>query len=705
MTLEAKKWLEDRLNICAIGHSCQPCTVTFLPKRTLHFKQSPTGVMNVQLIENTAQRGCYVALSHCWGSSQHCVLTSEKLAAYQISVPWERLPKTFQDAIIFSANLDVYHIWIDALCIIQDQPSDWEVESAKMADIYQNSYITLAATASKDGMGGLYPDTHTAATAECELYTNGPTGIRVRKKVRHWTWPPTKASSELYPLLSRAWAFQERILSSRTLHFCKKELVWECKEAILCECGSLPELPDMQKRFFVARSEDTVQDYEDLLASHLEPATHIDNDFSIESQKDSKRPKESEFERKQQIDTFRTAVRQKMRLEKRLRTSDQPPPVTISHFENSLMVDMGCAPYNQKQENDIRIGAANPRYNTSKENWHRIVEQYSAMQLTQQTDRLPALSGLAARTSILLGDYFAGLWSRSIVSDLMWRVDILDDTTNSDGNGEYIGPSWSWTSISGPVRYWTDAENIIPSDDYLGQDLNSCSRATREAMEWMKCRGLLRTWPVSELLTRAGTTLFSVDVQHTGTNPYGRLLSGSLTIDGFLTTAFLHYTVTAGNQQTSDPLKYELLVHGGIQAQIERPFFADYILMEKGPRNIPNKTELYLILVHPSVCLVLAPVHFDVADSLEPFYAGGSEGEMRLNERSSKRTPTTEQRVEKKAYARHRTSGHQDSSSIRDRQQHTHFRRVGIVKMPWMYISQYGVDWMGNCERRKIIIL
>jgi hypothetical protein len=93
-----------------------------------------------------------------------------------------------------------------------------------MADIYQNSYITLAATASKDDMGGLYPDTHTAVTAEYELYTNGLTGIRVRKKVRHWTWPPTKASSELYPLLSRGWAFQERILSPRTLHFCKKRI-------------------------------------------------------------------------------------------------------------------------------------------------------------------------------------------------------------------------------------------------------------------------------------------------------------------------------------------------------------------------------------------------------------------------------------------------------------------------------------------------
>jgi hypothetical protein len=463
----------------------------------------------------------------------------------------------------------------------------------------------------------------------------------------------------------------------------------------------------MQKRFFVARSEDTVQDYEDFLASHSELATHVDNDFSIESQKDSKWPEESEFERKQRMDTFRAAVRQKMRLEKRLRTSDQPPPVTISHFENSLMVDMGCAPYSQKQENDIRIRAAKPRYNTTKENWHRIVEQCSALQLTLQTDRLPALSGLAARTSILLGDYFAGLWSRSIVSDLMWRVDILDDTTNSDGNGEYIGPSWSWTSISGPVRYWTDAENIIPLDDYLGQDLNSCSRVTREAMEWMKCRGLLRTWPVSELLTRAATTLFSVDVQHIGTNPYGRLHSGSLIIDGFLTTAYLDYALTAGNQQRSDSLKYELRVNGRMEVlhRIALPFFADYILMEKGPRHIPDDTELYLILVHPSVCLVLTPVHFDVTDSLDPFYAGAFEGEMRLSERSSKRTPTTEQRVEKKAYARHRTSGHQDSSSIRDRQQHTHFRRVGIMKMPWTYISQYGADWMGNHERRKIIIL
>jgi len=238
--------------------------------------------MNVQLMENNAQQGRYVALSHCWGSSQHCVLTFDKLAEYQISIPWERFPKTFQDAIMFSANLDVHHIWIDALCIIQGQPSDWEVESAKMADIYQNSYITLATTASSDDMGGLYPDTHTAADAEYELYTNGPTRIAVRKKVQHWTWPPKKASSKLYPLLSRGWAFQERILSPRTLHFGKEELVWECRRTVLWKCESLLQLPDMEKIFFVARSEDTVQDDEELFASRMKLTTKINIDNSTE---------------------------------------------------------------------------------------------------------------------------------------------------------------------------------------------------------------------------------------------------------------------------------------------------------------------------------------------------------------------------------------------------------------------------------------
>jgi hypothetical protein len=56
------------------------------------------------------------------------------------------LPQTIQDAITVSKKLRIKHIWVDALCLIQDSTEDWEKESARMASVYQNAFVTIAAT-------------------------------------------------------------------------------------------------------------------------------------------------------------------------------------------------------------------------------------------------------------------------------------------------------------------------------------------------------------------------------------------------------------------------------------------------------------------------------------------------------------------------------------------------------------------------------
>lgn len=576
-------WLKTRLEICGTKHSlCQTRAMTKLPKRTITFQKSQKGEIDVKLVENNSQQGRYIALSHCWGSSQHCVLKSETLPEYKRSISWNKLPKTFQNSIMFSTELNVYHIWIDALCIIQDDPTDWEIESAKMADIYQNSYLTLAATASSNDMGGFYAEANVTAVAEYEL--TAPQSlihsqyIMVRKKLQHWTWPPSKLSKNLFPLLSRGWAFQERILSPRVLHFCMDELLWECKEESVCECGSLPELPETKKQVYVPRIESVSQS------------------------------KERYFRRK----TWRRAF-------ERIK-------VTVLHRARDFTKG-------QEAPRIDRMGKAPDRLD-AVENWHRIVEQYSSMKLTTQTDRLPALSGLAVRSSPVLGIYLAGLWNNSLVSDLMWRVNRLD--VGIERATEYIGPSWSWASVTGPVSYWTEAENKVMQYD---DDLIQCSS-------------------------------FSGKVRVSGANPYGGIRSGTLYIEGFLQPARLQwvYTRTGGGQQGLSarrelvPLKYGLkiffpsryrteIIAGvpstvGIPA-IELPFFADYMLCEEGPQQILDNASLYLVLIHPSVCLVLKSL--DVKS--------------------------------------------------------TTFRRIGIVKQPWALVFEYGFNWMLGSKLSTIQII
>ena len=63
----------------------------------------------------------YATLSYCWGGADFIKTTRDKLDAFLNDIPFESLPKTFQDAIDISRRLGIEYIWIDALCIVQAQ--------------------------------------------------------------------------------------------------------------------------------------------------------------------------------------------------------------------------------------------------------------------------------------------------------------------------------------------------------------------------------------------------------------------------------------------------------------------------------------------------------------------------------------------------------------------------------------------------------
>ena len=88
----------------------------------------------------------HICLSHCWGSYRPLKLEKATLEVFKSRISWNSLPLTFQDAISFARKLGVKYIWIDSLCIIQDDREDWERESANMAAIYQGLLLALAAT-------------------------------------------------------------------------------------------------------------------------------------------------------------------------------------------------------------------------------------------------------------------------------------------------------------------------------------------------------------------------------------------------------------------------------------------------------------------------------------------------------------------------------------------------------------------------------
>jgi hypothetical protein len=144
------QWIKS----CDEDHTCLTSTVHKLPRRVLDVRNN-----RVCLYESGNEVTRYVCLSHCWGTRASSTILRTTLETYdlfKVDIPWAHLPRTFQDAIDFVRRLDVAFLWIDSLCIVQDDSVDWQQQSANMASIYQNAYITLAATVSGDASGGCY---------------------------------------------------------------------------------------------------------------------------------------------------------------------------------------------------------------------------------------------------------------------------------------------------------------------------------------------------------------------------------------------------------------------------------------------------------------------------------------------------------------------------------------------------------------------
>jgi hypothetical protein len=156
------------------------------------------------------------------------------------NIPWNQLSKTFQDAITITRKLGIQYIWIDSLCIVQDDKEDWRAESSKMDSVYGNSYLTINASYAKDGSEGCLCHTKALETPGTRIpLSDGDLSlpcIYVDVPFPHlevWGYDVTERSS----LDHRAWALQERLLSPRTLHCTSSELVWECYCSIRCQCN------------------------------------------------------------------------------------------------------------------------------------------------------------------------------------------------------------------------------------------------------------------------------------------------------------------------------------------------------------------------------------------------------------------------------------------------------------------------------------
>lgn len=201
-------------------------------------KDGQPGLSLIETIPDHSYK--YVCLSHRWddGVKAHKT-TTQNLAASLDSIELAKLPGNFRDAIAITRDLGIQYIWIDSLCIIQagDDKRDLGRELAKMGFIYQNAQLIIAAVSSPDSDAGCFINEQWPDTCLQIEDLNGKTLMVGARLLDRKGQACTEVDvNERYPLLTRAWVFQERLLSTRLLQCDYGEFTYHCLESWKCEC-------------------------------------------------------------------------------------------------------------------------------------------------------------------------------------------------------------------------------------------------------------------------------------------------------------------------------------------------------------------------------------------------------------------------------------------------------------------------------------
>jgi hypothetical protein len=227
---ERYRLFQEWLHVCDNEHGHAPNTssdsgAVQMPSRLIYVGES-----NEHLEDIDDPRSLrYLALSHCWGGSMSLTTLTSNIDQFRSEIPHKQLPLNFQEAIKVTRALNISYLWIDSLCIIQDDPEDWRREAARMGQVFSNAYCTIAATsAAASHEGFLTPRANSTAFATVKTPSRGL--LHISEFMEDYN-----RDIELARLNTRGWVMQERALSRRTLHFTKTQVYWECGNGVHCE--------------------------------------------------------------------------------------------------------------------------------------------------------------------------------------------------------------------------------------------------------------------------------------------------------------------------------------------------------------------------------------------------------------------------------------------------------------------------------------
>jgi hypothetical protein len=252
-----RNWLQE----CRANHTdclAGPSLEIKLPVRLIDIGQS-LGHISMSLVSVTElDSPRYVALSHCWGDPSLVLSTTRaKVAEFNHHINIGALPQTFRDAVAITQAINVRYLWIDSLCIVQDDPDEWAQEAEKMASIFQNAYLTVCAAGARSCKEGCGVSTQFSPAVHVDIPSTAKENSRDSRNaaglrqlcVRRRGWRQVLehcVAVRQFPIHSRGWIFQETLLSRRVIYFTpESQFYWQCCSLFESEDGILHSgIPD-----------------------------------------------------------------------------------------------------------------------------------------------------------------------------------------------------------------------------------------------------------------------------------------------------------------------------------------------------------------------------------------------------------------------------------------------------------------------------
>lgn len=182
-------------------------------------------------LHETTKVDLYCALSYCWGVDQKMKTTKNSLEKFKAEIAFDQLPATIRDAISTTYKLGIRYLFVDSLCIIQDDEDDKRAQIDQMPNIYSEALITIIASR--------------ASSVEVGFLHNRPSSLEDLGEYRYgdfFRMPLRCPSGEIdsvilmdsvrrtscEPLYARAWALQEQLLARRVLEYGSNQTTWSC---------------------------------------------------------------------------------------------------------------------------------------------------------------------------------------------------------------------------------------------------------------------------------------------------------------------------------------------------------------------------------------------------------------------------------------------------------------------------------------------